>query len=175
MVDPNPVMCVYSTYQFFRDFAQPIATATAAITVAMITAYFARRQAKIADDKLRFDLYSRRFAMVDGIFDAYYAMFSWSGTPEQEVVKIKFMKLYHESQYLFTKNSGIESLLDQLNKDFHKVIDFKETDLKAKDDLQLYLKQHWDSGYIQTHGFTDGLEQLKTALYPYLYFGDLSL
>ena len=57
-------------YQLLKDFAAPIGTITAAIVAVSVTAYFARHQKKIAKaqarvarEKLRHDLYDRRFAI----------------------------------------------------------------------------------------------------------------
>jgi hypothetical protein len=56
------------TYQFFKDFAGPIATLIAAGTAGLITLAFARIQANLARsqrdialDKLKFDLFEKRY------------------------------------------------------------------------------------------------------------------
>jgi len=57
-----------SVYEFFKDFASPIATLIAATVAAFVTITFARTQAQIAQsqrdialDKLKFDLLQRRY------------------------------------------------------------------------------------------------------------------
>ncbi|MCI0465618.1 MAG: hypothetical protein L0Y57_01200 [Beijerinckiaceae bacterium] len=59
-------------YQILKDFAGPIATAVAALAAVWVTAYFARHQKKIAEEqahiareKLRHDLYDRRYRVFD--------------------------------------------------------------------------------------------------------------
>jgi hypothetical protein len=59
-------------YQFFKDFAGPIATIIAALTALRVTWYFSSRQQKIAQEqadiareKLRHDLYDRRYRVFD--------------------------------------------------------------------------------------------------------------
>jgi hypothetical protein len=74
-------------YQIFKDFAGPIATITAALVALSVTWYFAwhqkkvaKEQAFIAREKLRLDLYNRRFEIFSSIFDFYNAMIFWEGT-----------------------------------------------------------------------------------------------
>jgi hypothetical protein len=59
-------------YQLFKDFAGPIATIIAALAAVAVTAYFAwhqkkiaRRQVEIAGEKLRHDLYEKRYRVFD--------------------------------------------------------------------------------------------------------------
>lgn len=59
-------------YQIFKDFAGPIATIIAAFAALSVTAYFAwhqkkiaKEQADIAREKLRHDLYERRYRVFD--------------------------------------------------------------------------------------------------------------
>jgi hypothetical protein len=59
-------------YQIFKDFAGPTATIIAAVAAVSVTAYFAwhqkeiaKEQADIAREKLRHDLYERRYRVFD--------------------------------------------------------------------------------------------------------------
>lgn len=59
-------------YQFFKDFAGPTATIIAAIAAVSVTVYFAwhqkkiaKEQADIAREKLRLDLFEKRFRVFD--------------------------------------------------------------------------------------------------------------
>jgi hypothetical protein len=52
-------------YQIFKDFAGPIATIIAAIAAVFVTGYFAKRQADIAREKLRHDLFEKRYRVFD--------------------------------------------------------------------------------------------------------------
>lgn len=63
---------VDTLYQIFKDFAGPIATIIAALAAAGVTTYFAwhqkniaKEQADIAREKLRHDLYERRYRVFD--------------------------------------------------------------------------------------------------------------
>ena len=50
-------------YQFFKDFAGPVAVVAAALVAASVTSNFAWRQWKTAENKLRFDLFDRRLTV----------------------------------------------------------------------------------------------------------------
>jgi L-rhamnose isomerase len=59
-------------YQFLKDFAGPFATVIAAVAAVCVTVYFGRHQkmiaeeqAHIASEKLRHDLYDRRYRVFD--------------------------------------------------------------------------------------------------------------
>jgi hypothetical protein len=69
----------------------------------------AKEQACIAREKLRLDLYDRRFEIFSSIFDFYNAMISWTGTLEQEEARARFFRAYQESGFLFTRESGPRS------------------------------------------------------------------
>ncbi len=163
-------------YQIFRDFAGPIATIMAAFAAVSVTWHFSRHQKKIAEEqariageKLRHDLYDRRFEIFSSIFDFYNAMISWEGTPEQKEARQRFFRAYQESGFLFTKESGIEALLKKLNDDGAKVIGFKENSDSYKSDPALMNQLFQQSMEIQL-GFEKGLAKLRAAMHPYLDF-----
>jgi hypothetical protein len=71
-------------HDFFKDFASPIATIIAAFAATYVAWRFqsvqaatAKQQADIAKDKLRHDLYDRRYRIFDSLFDYYYAVIKW--------------------------------------------------------------------------------------------------
>lgn len=65
-----------SAYEFFKDFAGPLATATAALAAAFVTGLFAYRQAKTAElqaeialDKLKYETFEARHDVLDACRD----------------------------------------------------------------------------------------------------------
>jgi hypothetical protein len=65
-------MEIEALYQFFKDFAGPVATAIASGAAVSVTFYFSRYQKKITEErvhiareKLRHDLYDRRYRVFD--------------------------------------------------------------------------------------------------------------
>jgi hypothetical protein len=103
-------------YQYFHDFAGPIATIVAAVAAISVTAYFARHQKNIASnqaflarEKLRFDLFEKRYEIFDSIFDFYNAMALWGGTPEQITARTRFFRSYQASPFLFKRSRELQA------------------------------------------------------------------
>jgi hypothetical protein len=140
------------------------------VAAVSVTGYFAWHQKNIAREKLRLDLYDRRFRIFTSIFDFYEVMISWEGTPQQKEARDRFFRAYQESGFLFTKESGIEALLKMLNDEGMKVIGFKENSDMYKGDPALMIEQHKKTTDIQTRVFDEGLAKLRAAMHPYLDF-----
>ena len=157
-------------YEIFQDFAGPFATIIAATAAVYVTAHFAREQAWLAKEKLRYDLFERRLKIFTSIFDFYNAMIAWRGTPEQIEARERFFMAYQESRFLFKKESGIEALLKDLNDKGMKVIGFKEIGKDLKSDPPTYIMHLQESAKIQTTDFDEGLAKLKEAMSEYLNF-----
>jgi hypothetical protein len=156
---------------------QPIATILAALVVVSVTGYFgwhqreiAGEQARIEHEKLRLDLYDRRFEIFTSIFDFYNAIISWKGTLEQQDARQRFFRAYQESGFLFTKESDIEALLKMLHEEGAKVIGFKENIDSYKSDPAALMVEQNKVDDIQLRVFPEGLEKLRAALHPYLDF-----
>lgn len=67
-------------YDFFKDFAGPVATVIASITVAAVAIYFQRRQTHLAEHRLRLDLFEKRYAkLLDAkqLLEAVTAVQDW--------------------------------------------------------------------------------------------------
>jgi len=111
---------------------------------------------KIANNKLRLDLYNRRFEIFSSIFAFYNAIISWQGTDEQKEAREKFFRAYQESGFLFAKESGIEDLLKSLNDTGMRVIKFKENRNSYKSDPALMIEQHQMATDIQLKTFDEG-------------------
>jgi hypothetical protein len=164
-------------YAVFKEIGGPIATIIAAFAAVSVTAYFARHQrriaaeqAHVAKEKLRYDLFDRRLEIFSSIFAMYHAIIGWEGTPEQIAAKEKFFKAYQESGFLFKEQSGIQTLLGELNADAQKVIGFKELNSDLSQDRVLFLKLFNEVQDIQLKKFPAGLEKLRLAMADYLNF-----
>jgi hypothetical protein len=160
-------------YQVLKDFAGPVATIIAALAAVYVTAHFARKQAWLAREKLRYDLFDRRLQIFSSIFDFYNAMIAWSGTPEQIAARERFFRAYQESRFLFKRESGIEALLKDLNDKGMKVIGFKENRELLRQDPATFIKYFEETSKIQTTDFEEGLAKLKESISKYLNFHDL--
>lgn len=156
-----------------KDWAGPIATVFAAIAAVSVTAYFAWHQKKIAKEKLRLDLYDRRFEIFSSIFGFYDAMISWTGTPEQIEARRRFFRAYQESCFLFANESGIADLLKTLNDAGAAVIGFKEHYDHYRSDPHNMIGQINKSMEIQTKTFEERLAKLRSAVHKYLDFSKI--
>lgn len=166
-------------YQILRDFAGPFATIVAAIAAVCVTwrlgqrqATVAQQQADLAGEKLRHDLYNRRFEIFTSIFDFWNAMVSWkeTPTPEQQAARQRFFSASEESAFLFTRESGIPELLKMLNKKGNEVIGYKENSGRYKGDPATIIEQHQKATDIQLKVFEQGLAKVRAAMHPYLDF-----
>ena len=170
-------------YQILKDFAGPVATIVAAAAAVFVTwrlglrqANIAESQAELAREKLRHDLYNRRFEIFTGFFDYYNAMISWkeTPTPEQQAARQRFFRAYQESVFLFAENSGIPDLLKMLNDKGNEVIGHKENPGIFKGDPARMIEQHQKVTDIQIKVFDQGLARLREAMHPYLDFSKTS-
>jgi hypothetical protein len=166
-------------YSVARDFAGPFATVVAAATAVFVTwrlgsrqATIAQQQADLAREKLRHDLYNRRFEIFTSILDFHEAMISWkeTPTPEQQAARQRFFRAYQESGFLFTKESRIPDLLKMLNDEGMKVTGYKENPDLYRGDLATMIEQLEKTNDILLRVFDQGLEQLRAAMHPYLDF-----
>jgi hypothetical protein len=111
--DPAPIACFSNAYQFFKDFAQPIATTIGAIAVA----YFACKQSKIAGnqvkialfqselahDRLRFDLFNKRYAIFDGVKTLLKTILGNDWTHNSDRTKVNdLMNIIDEATFFFS-------------------------------------------------------------------------
>jgi hypothetical protein len=176
----------YSIYSVAKDFAGPVATLVASVVAVFVTrrlglrqveiaqqqAKIAQQQADLAGEKLRHDLYNRRFEIFTSFFDFYNAMNAWNEapTPEQQAARERFFRASEESVFLFPKDSGIPDLLKRLNEMGNEVIGYKEHPDIYRGDPDRIIEQHKKITDIQLGGFEQGLTQLRAAMHPYLDF-----
>jgi hypothetical protein len=121
--------------------------------------------------KLRLDLYNRRFQIFVSIFDFYEALLGWKGTPEQRAAQTRFFRAYQESEFLFSKESGIEDTLKRLHEESAKVIGFKECGEDYKSGgVEFYLERFKEANHVLLVEFDAGLARLKAAMGEYLNF-----
>jgi hypothetical protein len=179
----------YSVYSVAKDFAGPVATAGAASVAVFVTwslgsrqveiaqqqAKIAQQQADLASEKLRHDLYNRRFEIFTSFFDYYEAVMSWKESPtlEQQAARQRFFRAYQESDFLFTKDSGISDLLKMLNAKGNEVIGHKENPGIYAGDPARRIEQQEKVTKILLGGFDEGLAELRAAMHPYLDFSKI--
>jgi hypothetical protein len=158
-----------SQWSNFQRLTGPVATIIAAFAAVSVTWYPARHQKRIAEEqahiareKLRHDLYDRRFEIFSSIFDFHTAVILWEGSPEQQKARQRFFRAYQASGFLFKKESGIEDLLKKVQENGVEIIGSKNND----PDGFLLTPQHRSI-------FEESLRELKAAMHQYLDFSKL--
>lgn len=133
----------------------------------------ADQQRHIAQQKLRLDLYNRRFVVFTALIDFHNALASWENTPEQKAVSMKFLTVKEESRFLFSDESGIYVLLDDLWKRSWKVTGFLNHKDVWKSDPQAMLDGHNTVATILFKEHDEAFVKLREAMKPYLDFHEI--
>lgn len=82
------------------------------IIISLVVAGIAFRQWRLSEEKIRSDMYARRFAVYENTLHLYYALM-WNTSKEQLIsAQVKFMTSVRESGFLFKKDDGISATLD---------------------------------------------------------------
>ncbi len=155
------------------DIGLRVVTASAATAVAIYVAQISRRQWKTNQEKLRLDLYQRRFEIYLRVLEYHWALLEWKGEPEQFALRGPFVKAFCESRFMFPKESGIYDFLSAFNYHAFRIVNFKSgvevfgdafSEERAKLSQQRIEDVNWVLGSIDT---------LIDKLAPYLNFHSL--
>jgi hypothetical protein len=104
-------------------------SAISAVSTTIVAAYVAvisRRQWKINQEKLRFDLYNRRFEIYLTVLNFYQALALWDGSAEQIALEMPFLRAYRESMFLFPPKSGVYELLTEFQRHSYNITKFEK-------------------------------------------------
>lgn len=146
-----------------------IATIVIAIYVASIGTF----QWFTARDKLRLDLYNRRFDVYLAALDFMQALMVWSSVPDTERLpkRIAFIRASRESRFLFADDPRIVQLLDEFNTRSFKVTGYVEelskyVAIMPKETLAAYDEKQSSLEWIMA-----SISKIETLMMPYLAFG----
>jgi hypothetical protein len=110
---------------------------TAAVVISVVSACVAFAAWRTSREKLRLDLYNRRFDIYGRTLDLIHILQAWNPSEREKIVtslesspelvkaQQAFVKASREAQFLFDDASGIHKLLEQMNADVIAVIGFK--------------------------------------------------
>ena len=101
-------------YAALKDFAAPVATIIAAFSAVTVTGYFAFRQWQTAQEKLRLDLFDKRFALYEELRAAVVRR----GIDQNSV--LDFKRATSRAQFLFGRE--VQTFLDEIAKDLSHVM-----------------------------------------------------
>jgi hypothetical protein len=110
---------------FWVDSILKAITALAATAVAFYVALISKRQWKTNQEKLRLDLYQRRFEIYLRILEYHWALLDWQGKPEQIASRGPFVRAFCESRFIFPEKSGVYDFLREFNQHALQIVNFK--------------------------------------------------
>lgn len=149
-----------------------VALAVTPPIVAIFAAWIAYQQWRTNRDKLRLDLYQRRFQIYEAVVSFYVELLGSKEHMRSETFTQKqkeFTKAVRESRYLFDDGSGIHDLLAQLNTKYYAIVGFKTEAHAIADDPPSVIKWHQDM--VDSLALFDrSIGKLETAMLPYLKF-----
>jgi hypothetical protein len=156
-----------------------------ALVVSILSAAFAGSAWWISREKLRLDLYDRRFGVYLRTLDFWYALSDWKPTdnerhsttlqdsPELRTAQIAFIKASREAQFLFDDASGIHKLLEQVHSDSIGVVGYKRDIAHHPAEPQQVIT-NYNEKEVRRQRFDDAIPLLEQKLAKYLDFHSLS-
>jgi len=154
-----------------KDFIDWLIAAIPLFT-ALLVAWIAFRQYGLGRDKIRLDLYERRFAAYEATLIFYQALTGASDIVRSETfntVHRNFIKAYRESQFLFKSESGIFDLLGQLHERSFKIIGFKTIAERGALPAEVLMKMSNES-LDALEFFNKTIAEIESRIDPYLDF-----
>lgn len=154
------------------DYLVAIAPSSIMALIAIFVAWVAYQQWKTNKEKLRLDLYNRRFDIYAKTLSFYQALLNFDASKKAgsfSPLHKEFITAKQESKFLFHKSSGIFKILDSLHSATFKIIGFKEhgKELLASPDVFQKMQQEMQDAYSL---FDKSIQQLEIAIAPYLNF-----
>ena len=129
----------------------------APVVISLLVAWIAFRQWRLNEEKLRSDMYAKRFSVYENTLRFYYAlMWDTDKTPVEELisVQVKFLTSWRESAFLFSKDVGVFDTLDAFRKATNPLMNHKKGHASAVD---------FDPEAMEVH-----LKALEAKLWPYI-------
>jgi hypothetical protein len=144
----------------------------ATVVIALYVASIGTFQWFTARDKIRLDLYDRRFEVYLSALDFMQALMMWTSVPSEERLpkRIAFIRASRESRFLFADDVRIFHLLDEFNTRSFKVTGYieelsKYMAIMPKETLAAYDEKQSSMEWIMA-----SIAELETLMMPYLAF-----
>jgi len=109
----------------------------ASLIVSCVTFLVVVANSKIANAKLKLDLYNKRFDIYKAVLDFHNDGFVKDGTNESKNIDRQFIKAFRESKFIFNPEDGIDKLINNIMQTRSKIVHY-QTELE-KDDLEKFL------------------------------------
>ncbi len=158
---------------FWADIVLRVITATAATVVAAYVAIISKRQWKTNQEKLRLDLFQRRYDIFLRVLEFHWALLEWKDEPQQLALRGPFVKAFCEAKFMFPEESGIFEFLGEFNLHAFRITNFKSAsdpirDVMPAEFLKLANERTQDANWI-----LGSMDTLLAKLAPYLNFHSL--
>ena len=145
------------------------------IVISLFLLVITYRQAKINEEKLRLDLYNRRFEIYSSALDYFQALLLYDASQSLQadllILRKDFVKSCEESQFLFDKKSGVYELLKEMHSKSFVRTGFKETSqVLANAGAVDEVIQGFTKSEETLSWFSDAISKLKDKMSPYLNF-----
>jgi len=154
------------------DLLWKLVTAVATTSVAVYVARISKRQLLTNQEKLRLDLYNRRFEIYTRVLDFYQAIVIWEGSPEQIALQYPFLKAYREAKFLFPKDSGVFDYIGQFHKHAFTIVHFGKLKFLAREAPEEFLK-HSRQRENSLSWLLNSMLELEERLAPFLNFHEI--
>lgn len=140
------------------------------LTIGCIAGYIALQQWRTNSEKLRLDLYQKRFSVYERTLDYYHLVIVHSEISNDEKGKIErdFIKAYRESQFLFSYRDGIFNLLNEIRLQAHFVANYQTP--PASSDPEIFKQSDQKQFDATKFLHQDCLPTLEDKLAKYLNF-----
>lgn len=139
--------------------------------IALIAVYIAYQQWQTNRQKLRLDLYQKRFAVYENVLAFYHILYAGDHVTDKERIAIEnnFLKSCRESQFLFCDKDGVFQLLSEMNSRTSILKNVTATSKAYRGDPEGVTKVlHDHSAAIKF--IDDAIPQLEKKLAKYLNF-----
>jgi hypothetical protein len=146
----------------------------AALSGIIITGYIAWRQLKTNEEKLKLELYNKRYNVYEKTKILYNELMIYSSYKEYETFSTTtiykdFLIAKTESQLLFPEKSGIHKVLENIHKETKIIIAFKENS-KYLNDPALVIKGVDETNTAFFNTLPKSIDELLKKMKPYLSF-----
>lgn len=108
-------------------------TAIGTLGIAFAVATITKSQWKTNQEKLRLDLYAKRFEIYMRTLDFHNALLEWKDDPEPEPAQVAliapFFRAFRESRFLFPESAGVYRFMEEFSQHAFHITNYK----KARD------------------------------------------
>ena len=141
--------------------------------IGVFVAMVAWQQFKLGRDKIRLDLYARRFAVFERTLAFYNALIGGTAESLQSEyfiqLQLDFTKSCKESQFLFELDTGIYQLLEDLQSRAFKITGFKVHGRMVSDHPETLIKMN-DAATEAFEYFDTAIKKIEKEITSYLNF-----